>query len=398
MAQVISSAVNAVAARATVSSASHSSSRVSAFTRRSALAHGSSAQFERRSVAAKAQRQVHAIVAEEVESEAATEGVTYEDFARLLVDYQFNYKVGDKITGKVFRCDGKGAWVDIGAKAAALCPGSEASLATVRNAAAVFDVGEDYEFEIIRDDDGDGTLTLSVRKIQLEAAWNRCREMQAENEAVTGEVLSVNRGGLLIEVEHLRGFVPQSHIAVRTANREDFVGQTIAVKFLEVDEEKNRLVMSNRLATDMVAGEGLEVGDVCKGIVQAVKPYGAFVDVGGTSGLLHISQISHERIVAVENVLSPGDELKVLILSKDKERGRLSLSTKKLEPSPGDMLRNPALVMEKAEEMGRAFRERVAAAEAAAAEESASATQELAEAKASQDEGDSAEAEAPAEE
>jgi len=298
----------------------------------------------------------------------------------------------------VFRCDGKGAWVDIGAKAAALCPGSEASLATVRNAAAVFDVGEDYEFEIIRDDDGDGTLTLSVRKIQLEAAWNRCREMQAENEAVTGEVLSVNRGGLLIEVEHLRGFVPQSHIAVRTANREDFVGQTIAVKFLEVDEEKNRLVMSNRLATDMVAGEGLEVGDVCKGIVQAVKPYGAFVDVGGTSGLLHISQISHERIVAVENVLSPGDELKVLILSKDKERGRLSLSTKKLEPSPGDMLRNPALVMEKAEEMGRAFRERVAAAEAAAAEESASATQELAEAKASQDEGDSAEAEAPAEE
>jgi small subunit ribosomal protein S1 len=155
-------------------------------------------------------------------------------------------------------------------------------------------------------------------------------------------------------------------------NREDLVGQSVPVKFLEVDEEKNRLVMSNRLATDVISGEGLGVGDVVTGIVQAVKPYGAFVDVGGVSGLLHISQISHDRIVAVENVLAPGDELKVLILSKDAERSRLSLSTKKLEPSPGDMLRNPALVFEKADEMGRLFRERVAAAEAAAqAEEGA---------------------------
>lgn len=270
------------------------------------------------------------------------------------------------MTGKVFHCDAKGAWVDIGAKAAALCPGSEASLAQARNAAAVFDIGEEYEFEIIRDDDGDGSLTLSVRKIQLEAAWNRCREMQANDEAVNSVVLSVNRGGLLVEVEHLRGFVPQSHIAMRVPNREELIGQSVPVKFLEVDEEKNRLVMSNRLATDVVSGEGLGVGDVCKGVVQAVKPYGAFVDVGGISGLLHISQISHDRIVAVENVLAPGDELKVLILSKDAERSRLSLSTKKLEPSPGDMLRNPALVFEKADEMGRLFRERVAAAEAAA--------------------------------
>lgn len=279
----------------------------------------------------------------------------------------------------------------------------------------MFDIGEEYEFEIIKDDDGDGSLTLSVRKIQvrvhppnfasrssslkttlkpenwkmelhtdrpypspphtnpqLEAAWNRCRELQNDDEAVNSVVLSVNRGGLLVEVEHLRGFVPQSHIAIRVPNREDLIGQSVPVKFLEVDEEKNRLVMSNRLATDVISGEGLGVGDVVTGIVQAVKPYGAFVDVGGVSGLLHISQISHDRIVAVENVLAPGDELKVLILSKDAERSRLSLSTKKLEPSPGDMLRNPALVFEKADEMGRLFRERVAAAEAAAqAEEGA---------------------------
>jgi len=323
-------------------------------------------------VAATRKVATRAIITETTAESSADSAELYKEFERLLVDYQFSYKVGDRVTGKVFHCDAKGAWVDIGAKAAALCPGSEASLAQARNAAAVFDIGEEYEFEIIKDDDGDGSLTLSVRKIQLEAAWNRCRELQNDDEAVNSVVLSVNRGGLLVEVEHLRGFVPQSHIAIRVPNREDLIGQSVPVKFLEVDEEKNRLVMSNRLATDVISGEGLGVGDVVTGIVQAVKPYGAFVDVGGVSGLLHISQISHDRIVAVENVLAPGDELKVLILSKDAERSRLSLSTKKLEPSPGDMLRNPALVFEKADEMGRLFRERVAAAEAAAqAEEGA---------------------------
>ncbi|ACO66307.1 predicted protein [Micromonas commoda] len=371
MAAIVSTAATAVRVNAKAAGIKTTGSSRAAFLSRKAA----------RSVAAvAATRKVatRAVVTETTAESSADSAELYKEFERLLVDYQFSYKVGDRVTGKVFHCDAKGAWVDIGAKAAALCPGSEASLAQARNAAAVFDIGEEYEFEIIRDDDGDGSLTLSVRKIQLEAAWNRCREMQANDEAVNSVVLSVNRGGLLVEVEHLRGFVPQSHIAMRVPNRDELIGQSVPVKFLEVDEEKNRLVMSNRLATDVVSGEGLGVGDVCKGVVQAVKPYGAFVDVGGVSGLLHISQISHDRIVAVENVLAPGDELKVLILSKDAERSRLSLSTKKLEPSPGDMLRNPALVFEKADEMGRLFRERVAAAEAAAQAEEGAVQGEMA--------------------
>jgi small subunit ribosomal protein S1 len=96
---------------------------------------------------------------------------------------------------------------------------------------------------------------VSFSFLQLEAAWNRCREMQANDEAVTSMVLSVNRGGLLVEVEHLRGFVPQSHIAIRTPNREELVGQLVPVKFLEVDEEKNRLVMSNRFMLETLNPE-----------------------------------------------------------------------------------------------------------------------------------------------
>ena len=103
------------------------------------------------------------------------------------------------------------------------------------------------------------------------------------------------------------------------------------------------------------------------GTIISVKAYGAFVDIGGDlNGLLHVSQISHDRLSNVESVLSVGDKLKVMILSHDKERGRISLSTKKLEPTPGDMIRNPQLVFEKADEMAAQFRERVAAAEAAA--------------------------------
>ena len=121
--------------------------------------------------------------------------------------------------------------------------------------------------------------------------------------------------------------------------------------------------------------------------MQAVKPYGAFVDIGGMNGLLHISQISHERITSVENVLNLGDKLKVMILSQDRERGRVSLSTRKLEPTPGDMLRDPQLVFEKADEMAATFRERVAAAEAAArAEEAALSPDEGVAAVASADE------------
>lgn len=110
--------------------------------------------------------------------------------------------------------------------------------------------------------------------------------------------------------------------------------------------------------------------------MQALKPYGAFVDIGGMNGLLHISQISHERILYVENVLTVGEEIKVMILSQDRERGRVSLSTRKLEPTPGDMLRDPKLVFDKADEMAATFRERVAAAEMAARAEEAALTAE----------------------
>lgn len=125
------------------------------------------------------------------------------------------------------------------------------------------------------------------------------------------------------------------------------MGKAIPLKVIEVDEERDRLVLNNRKAISKSSADSFKIGSVVLGTVQSVKTYGAFIDVGGTTGLLHISQISHDRVTNVESVLAAGDSIKVLILSFDKDKGRLSLSTKKLEPTPGDMLRNPAIVFEK---------------------------------------------------
>lgn len=316
-----------------------------------------------------------AAVATDVEVD--TEKPTYEDFARLLEKYDFKFGVGDKVVGSVFNVDNKGAFVDIGAKAAAFISSNEVSLNPAGKVTDFLEDGQIREFMIINDRDAEGSLHLSLRRMELEIAWLRIHQMQAEDVTFNGRVVSANRGGLLCEVENLRGFVPTSHISIPAADKEDLVGKSIPLKFLEVDEERSRLVLSNKRAQADKQFEHFQVGDVVEGVVQAVKPYGAFIDIGGMNGLLHISQISHERITTVANVLNNGDKLKVMILSQDRERGRISLSTRKLEPTPGDMLRDPALVYEKADEMAATFRERVAAAEAAArAEEEAALAEE----------------------
>jgi small subunit ribosomal protein S1 len=139
---------------------------------------------------------------------------------------------------------------------------------------------------------------------------------------------------------------------------------------IDLDASKNRCVCSNRkaLSNDNNAAsilETLSVGDVVSGHIQNVTAFGAFVDFDGVAGLLHVSQISNDRIDDTEGIFQIGEPIKCMVLAIDNKKGRLSLTTKKLEPSPGDMLRNRGLVMEKAETLAALFRERVSAAEAA---------------------------------
>jgi len=251
----------------------------------------------------------------------------------------------------------KGALVDVGGKASAFLANEEVSMQRVDDIEEILAIGDNREFQITSNEDENGQLQLSVRRIEFARAWERVRQIQAEDCTIRAEILSINRGGALVNFEGLRGFLPGSH-APRGLT-EEMVGQEIPLKFLEVDQAKNRLVVSNRRAIVETQMRDLNPGEVVTGVVRGIKPYGAFIDIGGVSGLLHISQISHDHISDIESVLTVGAELKAMVISQDKDKGRFSLSTKSLEPEPGDMVKNPATVFDNAEAMAARYHERL---------------------------------------
>ena len=283
-------------------------------------------------------------------------GFTLDEFAALLSKYDYNFKPGDVVNGTVFALESKGAMIDIGAKTAAFMPLQEVSINRVEHLSDVLEPGEVREFFILSEENEDGQLTLSIRRIEYMRAWERVRQLQKEDATIYSEVFATNRGGALVRVEGLRGFIPGSHISTRKA-KEELVADFLPLKFLEVDEERNRLVLSHRRALVERKMNRLEVGEVVIGTVRGIKPYGAFIDIGGVSGLLHISEISHEHIETPHTVLNVNDQMKVMIIDLDAERGRISLSTKALEPEPGDMLSDPQTVFERAEEMAARYKQ-----------------------------------------
>ena len=303
-------------------------------------------------------------------------GFTHEDFAALLDKYDYHFSPGDIVAGTVFSMEPRGALIDIGAKTAAYIPIQEMSINRVDNPSDVLQADETREFFILTDENEDGQLTLSIRRIEYMRAWERVRQLQQEDATVRSNVFATNRGGALVRIEGLRGFIPGSHISAREA-KEDLVGEDLPLKFLEVDEERNRLVLSHRRALVERKMNGLEVGQVVKGSVRGIKPYGAFIDIGGVSGLLHISEISHDHIDTPHSVFGVNDELKVMIIDLDAERGRISLSTKQLEPEPGDMLKNREIVFEKAEEMAEKYRQKLLAEAEGITLEEAAAVEEM---------------------
>ncbi|KAM7280516.1 hypothetical protein ACFE04_007650 [Oxalis oulophora] len=298
---------------------------------------------------------------------APMEGVSFtlKDFNSALDNYDFNSEVGTKVKGTVFFTDARGALVDVTAKCLAYLPVHEACIHRIRHVqeAGVFP-GLKTEFMIIDADEEDDRLILSLKDIQKTLAWERCKQLQAEDVVVKGKVFKGNKGGVVVLVEGLHGFVPFSQVSSKST-AEELYDKELPLKFVEVDEEQPKLVLSNRKAM-ADRRQQLDNGSVVTGIVQSLKPYGAFIDIGGINGLLHVSQISHDRVSDIASVLQPGDIIKVMIQSQSREKGHVSLSTKKLEPFPGDMIHNPKLVFEKAEEMAQMFRQRIAQAEAMA--------------------------------
>lgn len=300
----------------------------------------------------------------------------YEEVEGMLEETDYEFKVGDKVMGTVIEVDEDGAYVEIGAKSTAFCPITECSFARLKTPLEALRPGMRREFMVVEDEEEYGQVIVSLAAMEATVFWQRIRQLQEEDITVHVTVESANKGGMLVKYGVYDGFVPVSQFgpSITVDNMESLVGSDLPVKFLEVDEESERLVFSNKRASSATTElQGFKVGDVVQGVVQSVKPYGAFVDLGGVTGLLHISQITHERIMSIDKIINEGDKIKVLILSQDRERGRVTLSTKKLEPTPGDMLRDPQMVFEKAEEMAQTFRTRVEQAQRQAQENQAGA-------------------------
>ncbi len=262
---------------------------------------------------------------------------------------------GDVVNGTVVLLGSKGAMIDIGPRTAFM-PSQEVSINRVEHLSDVLEPGEVREFFILSEENEYGLLTLSIRQIEYQRAWERVRQLHKEHAIIYSEVFATKPGGALVRVEGLRGFIPGSHISTRKA-KEEMVGDFLPLKFLDVDEERNRLVLSHRRALVGLKMNRLEVGEVVIGTVRSIKPYGAFIDIGGVSGLLHISDISHEHIETPHTVLNVNDRMKVMIIDLNAEGGRISLSTKALEPEPGDMLTDPQKVFDKAEEMAARYKQ-----------------------------------------
>jgi len=281
---------------------------------------------------------------------------SYDDFATAVAETSYSFERNSIVKGQCIQYEVKGVIVDIGAKASAFLPEAEAALiqppgSTVND---LVNLNEEIDFQIISDEDENGQLMVSIRRIQYRSAWETILQMQADDAILEAEVVSVNRGGAICLVEGLRAFLPGSHLAGKMAT-EDLIGAILPLKFLEVNQENNKLVVSNRKAVVETQMADLSRGDLVEGVVQALKPYGAFIEVGGMSGLLHISQISYDRIEDLEQVMQPGMAVKCMIIDHDKVNGRIALSTKTLEPEPGDMLRDSARVFDMAEESAEKY-------------------------------------------
>ena len=283
-------------------------------------------------------------------STPATESAfSMDDFAKALEQQDFQFQNGQTIKGKVFQYENNGAYVDIGGKSAAFIPSEEVSLRPVTDLSEVLPLQEELEFVIIKEQDADGQVTVSRRQLEVQQIWQRLVEMQENSQTLQVRVTGVNKGGVTVDVQGVRGFIPRSHLLERE-NLDQLKGQTLSASFLEVDLSNNKLVLSNRLATRSASFSQLEIGQLVEGKITGIKPFGMFVDLQGVSGLLHIKQISQKFIESLSPLFQPGQILKAVIIDLDEAKGRISLSTRVLEKYPGEMVENMAEVMANAEE------------------------------------------------
>jgi small subunit ribosomal protein S1 len=258
-------------------------------------------------------------------------------------------KSGDIIEGEIVSVSPTEVLVDVGAKSEGLIPSKELERLG-REGLEDLQEGETVLVYVVRTEDRDGNLILSIRRAEEEGDWRVAQKRFEAGENFETQVAGFNKGGLIVRLGRLRGFVPASQLASRHRGSDKqepeerwarLVGETINVKVIELNRRRKRLILSERAALRQHREErraelleDLRPGEVRSGIVSSLADFGAFVDLGGADGLVHLSELSWNRSAKPDDVVQVGQEVEVYVLNVDQERKRIALSLKRLEPEP----------------------------------------------------------------
>jgi small subunit ribosomal protein S1 len=252
-----------------------------------------------------------------------------------------DFNEGDLVAGKIVRIDRDEVLLDIGYKSEGVIPSKELSIRHDVHPSEEVSVGDEVEALVLQKEDKEGRLILSKKRAQYERAWGRIEKIMAEGGTIKGPVIEVVKGGLILDIG-LRGFLPASLVELRRVrDLHPYVGQELECKIIELDRNRNNVVLSRRAFLEESQSEGrkkflesLKKGERRKGSVSSIVNFGAFVDLGGVDGLVHVSELSWRHVEHPSEVVSVGQEVEVEVLDVDMDRERVSLSLKATQADP----------------------------------------------------------------
>ncbi len=251
------------------------------------------------------------------------------------------FEDGDVVEGTIVKIDKDEVLLDIGFKSEGVIPARELSIRNDVNPADIVSMGEHVEALVLQKEDKEGRLILSKKRAQYEKAWTTIEQLKAKDEVVKGPVIEVVKGGLIVDIG-LRGFLPASLVELRRVRElQPYVGKVIEAKIIELDRNRNNVVLSRRAWLEETQKEqrgdflaNLKPRERRHGVISSVVNFGAFVDLGGMDGLIHVSELSWKHVEHPSSVVAVGDEVDVEVLDVDLEKERISLSLKATQIDP----------------------------------------------------------------
>jgi ribosomal protein S1 len=259
------------------------------------------------------------------------------------------WKVGELVEGVLTEKTSRAIYLEIGGKSEGMVIDREMKAA--RDYIKSLKVGDKVMAVVTQPENDRGHTLLSLKRAASQSLWREFEEKLKNNEALMVRGVQVNRGGLVVEIKGVQGFIPSSQLSAEAAVKtEKFIGQELAVKIIEIDREKNRLIFSEKMVSEAgllkaqkKALEKIKAGEIFKGEITGMMPFGFFVKITpkkglALEGLVHISEISWEKVDDLSNFYKQGDKVKVKVLAVDKKTGRLNLSIKQLLPDPWEKI------------------------------------------------------------